>query len=155
MGSRRIMKTLGERLGAENRVPARGASSGIAAAGAIGVAGLAGCPVSTTQGVARGISEAGAGVREEMPRRIATARANTPRMTIVISRGLFLSLVVSKAVDCRMNRKPDSFPPSPEMSDSLRAFRQIGRKFRGSPISPEIDLMTGQWHAITYSTDWR
>jgi inorganic phosphate transporter, PiT family len=56
VGYRRIVKTLGERLGKQHLVPAQGASAELAAAGLITFAGLTGYPVSTTHVVTGGIA---------------------------------------------------------------------------------------------------
>jgi PiT family inorganic phosphate transporter len=96
IGYRRIVTTLGERLGNQNLVPAQGASAELAAAGVIGVAGLTGFPVSTTHVVTGGISGTmvgtGAGLRKETLWQIATAWALTLPATIVLSGGLFYLL---------------------------------------------------------------
>ena len=66
-GYRRIVTTLGERLGKEALVPAQGASAELVAAGLIGAAGFTGYPVSTTHVVTGGIAgtmvASGAGVQ--------------------------------------------------------------------------------------------
>ncbi len=56
VGYRRIVKTLGERLGKQHLVPAQGASAELVAAGLIGFAGFSGYPVSTTHVVTGGIA---------------------------------------------------------------------------------------------------
>jgi len=56
VGYRRIVKTLGERLGKSHLVPAQGASAELVAAGLIGFAGFSGYPVSTTHVVTGGIA---------------------------------------------------------------------------------------------------
>jgi PiT family inorganic phosphate transporter len=57
VGYRRIVTTLGERLGKQKLVPAQGGSAELAAAAVIGFAGFTGFPVSTTHVVTGGISE--------------------------------------------------------------------------------------------------
>lgn len=55
IGYRRIVKTLGERLGRDRLVPVQGASAELVAAGLIGLAGFTGYPVSTTHVVTGGL----------------------------------------------------------------------------------------------------
>jgi phosphate/sulfate permease len=57
IGYRRIVKTLGERLGKSHLVPAQGASAELVAAALISFAGFTGYPVSTTHVVTGGIAE--------------------------------------------------------------------------------------------------
>ena len=56
VGYKRIVATLGERLGKQKLVPAQGGSAELAAAAVIGTAGFTGFPVSTTHVVTGGIS---------------------------------------------------------------------------------------------------
>jgi PiT family inorganic phosphate transporter len=96
VGYRRIVKTLGERLGNTHLVPAQGASAELVAAGLIGFAGFSGYPVSTTHVVTGGIAGtmvgSGAGVQTGTVRQIATAWLLTLPATIAISGGLFYFL---------------------------------------------------------------
>ena len=96
IGYRRIVTTLGERLGKEKLVPAQGASAELAAASVIGVAGFTGFPVSTTHVVTGGISGtmvgSGDGLQKATLWRIATAWILTLPATILISGGLFYML---------------------------------------------------------------
>jgi PiT family inorganic phosphate transporter len=66
-GYRRIVTTLGERLGKIHITPAQGASAEVVSAVVIGAAGLTGLPVSTTHIVTSGIAgtmvTAGAGLQ--------------------------------------------------------------------------------------------
>jgi inorganic phosphate transporter, PiT family len=93
VGYRRIVKTLGERLGKQHLVPAQGASAELVAAGLIGFAGFTGYPVSTTHVVTGGIAgtmvASGAGVQKATVWQIATAWILTLPATILISAGLF------------------------------------------------------------------
>jgi PiT family inorganic phosphate transporter len=96
IGYQRIVKTLGERLGNQNLVPAQGASAELAAAGVIGFAGITGYPVSTTHVVTGGISGtmvgSGTGLQKATLWQIATAWALTLPATILLSGGLFYLL---------------------------------------------------------------
>ena len=97
IGYKRIVETLGERLGKQHLVPAQGAAAEIVAAALIGGAGVTGLPVSTTHVVTSDIAGtmvgAGAGLRGGMISQIALAWVLTLPMTILIAGGLFLLLV--------------------------------------------------------------
>lgn len=96
VGYRRIVKTLGERLGKVHLVPAQGASAELVAAGLIGYAGFGGYPVSTTHVVTGGIAgtmvASGAGLQRGTVTMIATAWVTTLPATIALSCGLFYLL---------------------------------------------------------------
>jgi PiT family inorganic phosphate transporter len=96
VGYRRIVTTLGERLGKSQLVPAQGAAAELVAAGLIGFAGFSGYPVSTTHVVTGGIAgtmvASGAGVQPATVWRIAAAWIFTLPATIAISCGLFYLL---------------------------------------------------------------
>lgn len=96
VGYRRIVRTLGERLGKSHLVPAQGASAELVAAGLIGFAGFSGYPVSTTHVVTGGIAGtmvgSGAGVQRRTVWMIAAAWVLTLPATIVLSCGLFYLL---------------------------------------------------------------
>jgi inorganic phosphate transporter, PiT family len=96
VGYRRIVTTLGERLGKTRLVPAQGAAAELVAAGLIGFAGFTGYPVSTTHVVTGGIAgtmvASGAGVQKATLWRIAAAWLLTLPATIAISCGLFYLL---------------------------------------------------------------
>lgn len=96
IGYRRIVKTLGERLGKSHLVPAQGASAELVAAGLIGFAGFSGYPVSTTHVVTGGIAGtmvgSGAGVQKATLWRIAAAWLLTLPATIAISCAVFFIL---------------------------------------------------------------
>lgn len=95
-GYKRIVKTLGERLGNVHLTPAQGASTEVVAALLIGTAGFTGLPVSTTHIVASGIAgtmvSSGAGLRYGMVSRMAIAWIFTLPVTIVIAGGLYYLL---------------------------------------------------------------
>ena len=96
VGYRRIVKTLGERLGKSHLVPAQGASAELVAASLIGFAGFTGYPVSTTHVVTGGIAGtmvgSGAGVQRRTVWMIAAAWILTLPATILLSCGLFYLL---------------------------------------------------------------
>lgn len=96
IGYRRIVKTLGERLGNVHLTPAQGASAEVVSALLIGTAGFTGLPVSTTHIVTSGIGgtmvTSGAGLRYGMIRRIIMAWALTLPVTILVAGGLYYVL---------------------------------------------------------------
>jgi PiT family inorganic phosphate transporter len=96
IGYRRIVTTLGERLGNVHLTPAQGASAEVVSAILIGTAGFTGFPVSTTHIVTSGIGgtmvSSGAGLRYGMISRIALAWVLTLPVTILIAGGLYYLL---------------------------------------------------------------
>jgi inorganic phosphate transporter, PiT family len=96
IGYRRIVTTLGERLGNAHLTPAQGASAEVISALLIGTAGFTGLPVSTTHIVTSGIAgtmvTAGAGLKYGMISRIAIAWLVTLPVTIIIAGGLYYLL---------------------------------------------------------------
>jgi PiT family inorganic phosphate transporter len=56
IGYRRIVRTLGERVGRTHLTPAQGASAELVGAGLIATAGFTGLPVSTTHIITSGIA---------------------------------------------------------------------------------------------------
>jgi inorganic phosphate transporter, PiT family len=96
IGYKRIVTTLGERLGKEKLAPAQGASAELSAASVIGVAGFTGFPVSTTHVVTGGISGTMVGSRAGLQMatvwQIAAAWVLTLPATIVLSGILFYLL---------------------------------------------------------------
>jgi PiT family inorganic phosphate transporter len=96
IGYRRIVTTLGERLGRVHLTPAQGAAAEAVSAVVIGIAGFTGLPVSTTHIVTSGIGgtmvAAGAGLRYGMLSRILIAWVFTLPVTIVIAGGLYYLL---------------------------------------------------------------
>jgi PiT family inorganic phosphate transporter len=100
IGYKRIVKTLGERLGKIHLTPAQGASAEIVSAVLIGTAGFTGLPVSTTHIVTSGIAgtmvTSGAGLQYGMVSRIVVAWVLTLPITIVIAGGLYYLLASPK-----------------------------------------------------------
>jgi PiT family inorganic phosphate transporter len=96
IGYKRIVKTLGERLGNIHMTPAQGAAAEVVSAVLIGTAGFTGLPVSTTHIVTSGISgtmvTSGAGLRYGMLSRILIAWGLTLPVTIIIAGGLYYLL---------------------------------------------------------------
>jgi inorganic phosphate transporter, PiT family len=96
IGYKRIVKTLGERLGNIHLTPAQGASAEVVSAILIGTAGFTGLPVSTTHIVTSGIAgtmvASRAGLRYGMISRIAIAWLITLPVTISIAGGLYYFL---------------------------------------------------------------
>jgi inorganic phosphate transporter, PiT family len=95
-GYRRIVKTLGERLGRIHLTPAQGASAEVISAMLIGTAGFTGLPVSTTHIVTSGIAgtmvTSGSGLQYGMVSRILTAWVFTLPVTILTAGGLYYLL---------------------------------------------------------------
>ncbi len=96
IGYKRIVKTLGERLGNVHMTPAQGASAELVSALLIGTAGFTGLPVSTTHIVTSGIAgtmvTSGAGLQYGMISRILIAWVLTLPITILIAGGLYYLL---------------------------------------------------------------
>lgn len=96
IGYRRIVTTLGERLGNVHLTPAQGASAEIVSAVLIGTAGFTGLPVSTTHIVTSGIAgtmvSSGAGLKYGIISRIVIAWLITLPVTISIAAGLYYLL---------------------------------------------------------------
>ncbi len=96
IGYRRIVKTLGERLGNVHLTPAQGASAEVVSAVLISVAGFTGLPVSTTHIVTSGIAgtmvSSGAGLRYGIVSRIVIAWVLTLPVTIAVAGGLYYLL---------------------------------------------------------------
>lgn len=94
IGYKRIVTTLGERLGKQHLVPAQGAPAEVVAAGLIGGAGFTGFPVSTTHVVTAGIAGtmvgAKAGLQGKVIWQIAAAWVLTLPMTILLAGALYL-----------------------------------------------------------------
>jgi len=93
IGYKRIVTTLGERLGKVHLTPAQGASAEIVSAVLIGSAGFTGLPVSTTHIVTSGIAgtmvTSGAGLEFGMISRIMIAWVFTLPVTILIAGTLY------------------------------------------------------------------
>ena len=96
IGYKRIVRTLGERVGKTHLTPAQGASAELVGAGLIASAGLTGLPVSTTHIITSGIAGtmvgSGSGINRGMLLRIALAWVFTLPITIVVAAGLFYLL---------------------------------------------------------------
>ncbi len=96
IGYKRIVKTLGERLGKQHLVPAQGGAAELVSAVVIGIAGFTGGPVSTTHVVTSGIAGtmvgSGAGVQPKTVWQIAAAWILTLPCTILLSGLLFMLL---------------------------------------------------------------
>jgi PiT family inorganic phosphate transporter len=96
VGYRRIVTTLGERLGKVHLTPAQGAATEIVSAVLIGLAGVTGLPVSTTHIVTTGIGgtmvASGAGLNFKMFYRILIAWLVTLPITIVVAAALYYLL---------------------------------------------------------------
>lgn len=99
-GYRRIVHTLGERIGRTHLTPAKGASAELIGAALISTAGFSGMPVSTTHIVTAGIAgtmagdrgEKGGGLNKTMVWRIVMAWVVTLPVTIALAAGLFYVL---------------------------------------------------------------
>ncbi len=96
VGYKRIVTTLGERVGKAHLTPAQGASAELVGAVLIGSAGFTGLPVSTTHIITSGIAGtmlgSGAGINPAMLTRIALAWVFTLPVTIAVAAGLFYAL---------------------------------------------------------------
>jgi PiT family inorganic phosphate transporter len=96
VGYKRIVRTLGERVGTTHLTPAQGASAELVGAGLIGIAGFTGLPVSTTHIITSGIAGtmigSGSGINRPMLVRIALAWVFTLPVTIAVAAGLFYLL---------------------------------------------------------------
>ena len=93
IGYRRIVTTLGQRLGKVHLTPAQGAAAETVSAVLIGLSGFSGLPVSTTHIVTSGIAGtmviSGAGLHFPMLSRIVIAWLVTLPLTILIAGGLY------------------------------------------------------------------
>lgn len=98
VGWKRIVKTIGEKIGKQHLTYAQGASSELVAAGTIGLSTSLGLPVSTTQVLSSGIAGsmvASKGIKnlqKKTIRNIFMAWLLTLPVTVVVSGGLFLLL---------------------------------------------------------------
>ena len=96
IGWKRIVVTIGEKIGKENLTYAQGASAGILSALTIGVASYFGSPVSTTQVLSSGVAGsmvANNGFKNLQGgtiRNIAIAWLLTLPVTMLLSGGLFM-----------------------------------------------------------------
>jgi PiT family inorganic phosphate transporter len=96
VGYKRVVRTLGERLGKEHMTPGQGASAELVGAVLIGIAGFTGLPVSTTHIITSGIAgtmvTGGQGIQGATVSRIVLAWVFTLPATILIAGGLFYLL---------------------------------------------------------------
>jgi PiT family inorganic phosphate transporter len=97
-GYRRVVRTLGQRIGHTHLTPAKGASAELVAAALIGTAGFTGLPVSTTHIVTSGIAGTmladrhSPGLQRPTVTRILLAWVLTLPVTIAMAAGLFYLL---------------------------------------------------------------
>ena len=96
IGYKRVVRTLGERLGRQHMTPGQGASAELVGSVLIGTAGFTGLPVSTTHIITSGIAgtmvAGGQGVQGGMLWRIALTWLITLPVTILLSACLFYFL---------------------------------------------------------------
>src|SRR5690606_35992325 len=98
IGWKRIVKTIGEKIGKEHLSYAQGAGAEMVAAATIGLATATGLPVSTTQVLSSGIagsmvaSNGLANLQKGTMRNIALAWLLTLPVTMILSGGLFTIL---------------------------------------------------------------
>jgi inorganic phosphate transporter, PiT family len=91
IGYKRIVSTIGERIGKRHLSPAQGASAELVGGILIGTAGFSGLPVSTTHIISSGVAGtmAGSGVQSRVIWQIVIAWVATLPATIVLSGALF------------------------------------------------------------------
>jgi len=96
VGWRRIVVTVGERIGKSHLTYAQGMSAEVVAASAIGLASLSGLPVSTTHVLSSGVAGTmvahRSGLNRGTVRSIALAWVLTLPVSVVLAGGLFLGL---------------------------------------------------------------
>jgi PiT family inorganic phosphate transporter len=96
IGYKRVVRTLGERLGKSHMTPGQGASAELVGSILIGLAGFTGLPVSTTHVITAGIAgtmiAGGQGVQRGMVVRIVAAWVFTLPVTMLLAGGLFYLL---------------------------------------------------------------
>lgn len=96
VGYRRVVRTLGERLGRQHMTPGQGASAELVGSALIGTAGFTGLPVSTTHiitsGIAGTMAASGQGVQSGMIIRIVMTWIVTLPVTMGLSGALFYLL---------------------------------------------------------------
>jgi PiT family inorganic phosphate transporter len=96
VGYKRVVRTLGERIGKQHMTPGQGASAELVGSLLIGTAGFTGLPVSTTHiitsGIAGTMAVGGQGLQRGMMVRIAITWLLTLPVTIGLSAGLFYVL---------------------------------------------------------------
>ncbi len=93
VGYKRVVRTLGERLGKQHMTPGQGGSAELIGSALIASAGFTGLPVSTTHIITSGIAgtmvAGGQGVQGSMLTRIVGAWLFTLPVTIALAAGLF------------------------------------------------------------------
>ncbi len=96
VGYKRVVRTLGERIGKQHMTPGQGASAELVGSLLIGTAGVTGLPVSTTHiitsGIAGTMAVGGQGVQRGMLVRIVLTWIVTLPVTMALSAGLFYVL---------------------------------------------------------------
>lgn len=96
VGYKRVVRTLGERIGKQHMTPGQGASAELIGSLLIGTAGFTGLPVSTTHiitsGIAGTMAVGGQGLQRSMMVRIVITWLVTLPVTIGLSAGLFYVL---------------------------------------------------------------
>jgi PiT family inorganic phosphate transporter len=96
VGYKRVVRTLGERLGKQHMTPGQGASAELIGSILIATAGFTGLPVSTTHIITSGIAgtmvTGGQGLQAGTLVRIVLAWIFTLPVTVVVSGGLFYVL---------------------------------------------------------------
>ncbi|CAD6546192.1 inorganic phosphate transporter [Paraburkholderia metrosideri] len=96
VGYKRVVRTLGERIGKQHMTPGQGASAELIGSVLIGTAGFTGLPVSTTHiitsGIAGTMAVGGQGLQRGMMVRIVLTWLVTLPVTIGLSAGLFYVL---------------------------------------------------------------
>jgi PiT family inorganic phosphate transporter len=96
VGYKRVVRTLGERLGKSQMTPGQGLSAELVGSVLIGTAGFTGLPVSTTHIITSGIAgtmmSGGQGVQRSMITRIVMAWLFTLPVTMLIAGALFWML---------------------------------------------------------------
>jgi PiT family inorganic phosphate transporter len=97
IGWRRIVVTVGEKIGKSHLTYAQGASAEVVAMGTIGLADVYGLPVSTTHvlssGVAGTMAANGSGLQWETVRNLAMAWVLTLPMAMMLAAGLFVLFI--------------------------------------------------------------
>lgn len=96
IGYKRVVRTLGERLGKSHMTPGQGASAELVGSALIGISGFTGLPVSTTHIITSGIAgtmiAGGQGVQKAMLLRIGAAWIVTLPVTMSVAGVLFYLL---------------------------------------------------------------
>ena len=96
VGYKRVVRTLGERLGKQHMTPGQGASAELVGSVLIGTAGFTGLPVSTTHIITSGIAgtmiTGGQGLQMGMLTRIVAAWVFTLPVTMLLAGGFFYLL---------------------------------------------------------------